>query len=645
MSESRFLGLHKNRNTALNNGLQVGKVASAPSGAWVKFLRSYGPTPNNTTLFDEYVTTALSRAKVQPITLPSPQLANIKERVASGAPGSILIAGTAGDGKTYHCRGLWTELGGSAKEWAEPAAVKEVGLSDGRVAMFIKDLSELTPEQSDKALALLEESALSSEDKRFLVIAANHGQILERLRDLGVREGRAHPLRKPIQDFFLQAGPAPERLAIFDLSRAAQRDTLAEVLSAVANHPEWGKCGDCERQQGEAVCPIFENRNRLLGADDGGRFAGRLGDVVEVARLNGWHLPVRDMLALASNMVLGHPDAKEGLMVCADVPKIQEKGTVEAASLYGNAFGANLPVRRAMSRPVFRALAAFGIGAETTNATDGLLVYGADDPKLAPAFDRLVRSDRLFGATDGYLAALDSYLEGAEAARLEDGAAEFLERLRSQRRRFFFTVPDAEPGYAHWPMTAFRFAGDYLAMSGALAAGAAVSDAVRGRLVKGLNRVMTGLLIENDDKIFVASSGGFSQSRISVLCDTEASAKRQGGKGMRIRLDPQSERPAVDVALAPGDAHPAAFSLTPVRFEFLCRVAEGALPGSFSNECLEDMLAFKAKLLRKEEVLRKQLLSEDDEGGADDGSLALNFIDVERSGLGLSRRVTVRAAP
>jgi hypothetical protein len=177
----------------------------------------------------------------------------------------------------------------------------------------------------------------------------------------------------------------------------------------------------------------------------------------------------------------------------------------------------------------------------------------------------------------------------------------------------------------------------------ALAAGGAVTDGVRARLVKGLNRVMTGLLIENDDKLFVASSGGFSQSKVSVLCDTEAPAKRQGGKGMRIRLDPLTARPTVDVALAQGEVQPALFALTPVRFEFLCRVAEGALPGSFSNECLEDMLAFKAKLLRKEELLRERLLLEDDEPGADDGSLALNFIDVEQSGLGLSRRVSVRA--
>ena len=614
-----------------------------PSNAWVKFLRSYGPTPNNTTLFDEYVTGALVKAKVAPITLSSPELEKIKARLASNERGSILIAGTAGDGKTYHCRSLWTELGGSPQYWADPSAVKEVTLGDGRIATFIKDLSELTPEQSDAALALLEESVLGSEHIKFLVVAANHGQILERLRDLGIRQNRVHPLRKPIQDAFLQAGDAPARLAIFDLSRATNRETLGEVLSAVANHPGWGNCGGCSQRQGGAVCPIYENRNRLLGIGDQGRFAKRLGDVVEVARLNGWHLPVRDMLALASNIVLGHPGAKEGLMTCSDVPKIQEANHVEYASPYNNAFGTNLPLRRAMSRPVFRALAAFGIGFETTNTADGLMVYGADDPHLTETFNSFIRSDTIYGATPGYLASLDSYLEGEESARLDSGSAEFWGRLKTQRRRFFFTVPDGEPGYGHWPMTAFRFAGDYMSMVDALAAGGAVTELTRARLVKGLNRVMTGLLLENDDKLFVASSGGFSQSRVSVLCDTKAPARRQGGKGMRIRLDPLTYQPTIDVALSQGEANPASFALTPVRFEFLCRVAKGALPGSFSNECLEDMLAFKAKLLRKAELLRKRLRDEDDEPGSEEGPLSLNFIDVEQSGLGLSRRVSVNA--
>ena len=569
----------------------------------------------------------------------------IKERVDSHIPGSILIAGTAGDGKTYHCRGLWTHLGGGEKDWTSKTKIKRLPLADGRIAVFVKDLSELNDAESDDALMLLERSINGEEKSMFLVVAANHGQILERLRDLGKRQHRNHPLRKPVQDAFLQYGAAPDGLAIFDLSRTTRRESLSEVLRAVASHPEWDSCKQCALQADGRVCPIYENRARVLGQRDGGLFARRLGDIVEVARLNGWHLPVRDLLALVSNMILGHSnprEAKEGLMACADIAKIQEKGSVENASLYGNVFGSNLPARRAMSRPVFRALASFAVGSETTNAADGLMVYGYDDPKLQEAFERLLGSDPVYGATQGYLASLQGYLEGDEATRVDNGSKEFLDRLQAQRRRLFFTLPDSEKEYGYWEMTAFCFAGEYLEMIQALTDGKAVSEATRSRLVRGLNRVMTGLLIENNDKLFVASSGGFTQSRVSVLCDTEAAARRSGGVGMRIKLDPLTERAALDVALAVGAGNAASFALSPVRFEFLCRVAEGALPGSFSNECLEDMLAFKAKLLRKAELIRTARLAEDEEPGADDGALTLNFIEMEQNGHGFSRPVTVR---
>lgn len=619
--------------------------ATPPSSAWVRFLRSYGPTPNNLTLFDEFVTDNLVKAKVKPITLSSPQLEKIKERVDSGVPSSILIAGTAGDGKTYHCRGLWTHLGGAEKDWTAKTTVKHLKLADGRQATFVKDLSELNDEESDAALTVMERSMNGDDAQSFVVMAANHGQILERLRDLGKRQGRIHPLRKPIQDAFLQHGASPAGLAIFDLSRTTRRESLSEVLKAVAGHQEWANCQQCSLRADGRVCPIYENRSRILGDLDNGLFSKRLGDIVDVSRLNGWHLPVRDLLALASNMILGHEDtklAKEGLMACSDVARIQDKGAIEGASLYGNVFGSNLPLRRAMSRPVFRALASFGVGTETTNGADGLMVYGADDPKLMDAFKRLLGSDVIYGATQGYLASLQRYLEGDEAARIDNGAQEFLDRLQAQRRRLFFTIPDAEKEYDHWLMTAFRFAGDYLEMIHLLADGKGVSESTRARLVRGLNRVMTGLLIENNDKLFVASSGGFTQSRISVLCDTEAAARRSGGVGMRIKLDPLTERATLDVALAAGPNHSASFALSPVRFEFLCRVAEGALPGSFSNECLEDMLAFKAKLLRKAELIRANRLAEEEEPGVDDGALTLNFIEMEQNGHGFSRPVTVR---
>jgi hypothetical protein len=597
-------------------------------------------------MFDEYVEGALNRAKVQPVRLSTPQLEAMVLHIESKALGSLLIAGTAGDGKTYHCRALWARIGGDPKVWAGRGNVKEQRLADGRLAVFIKDLTEFNGEESDLPLQRFERSVLGGDDSEVVILAANHGQLLDRLRDLGKRQGRVHPLRKPLQDRFLQTGPALDRLAVFDLSRTTSRKTLDEVAKAVAGHPEWDNCKRCSLNADGKICPIDENRRRLLGGSDSGQLTRRLGDLVEIARLNGVHLPIRDLLALCSNMVLGYSDAKEAkenLMTCADVAKIQEGGYVSKASIYDNAFGANLPKRRASDRPIFKAMASFGVGEETTNAADGLLVYGKDDSRLRADFDRLVDCDPVYGATADFRAAQDAYLEGHEGARLEGGASEFLAMLEAQRRRLYFTLSDADTGYPRWSMTAFRFAGEYLDIIESLKVRKPVSEIVRGRIVKGLNRVMTGLLLENVDRIFIASSGGFTQSRVSVLCDYETPSRRQGGIGMTIKLDENTGRPQLDVSLAPGTGNSVAFDLTPIRHEFLSRVADGALPASFSNECLEDLLAFKAKLLRKAEIIRKSGFGGDDEAGGEASALTLNFIDIEPGGRGFARPVTVRA--
>ncbi len=68
------------------------------------------------------------------------------------------------------------------------------------------------------------------------------------------------------------------------------------------------------------------------------------------------------------------------------------------------------------------------------------------------------------------------------------------------------------------------------------------------------------------------------------------------------------------------------FLLQLTRFEFLNRVAEGALPSSFSRECYEDILAFKTNLLRKLDERRR---SDEDDAEAD---LELRMIDLDRDG-------------
>jgi hypothetical protein len=625
-----------------NSSRNAGNSYMPPAASWIRFLRSYGPTPNNLNLFDEFITNALNKAKVKPITLTSPKLAEIKELLDAKWNGSILIAGTAGDGKTYHCRSLWSHLGGGEKDWADSKTkVKSIQLTDGRKATFVKDLSELSDQEGDDVLEVLEKSVSGGDNQHFVIIAANHGQILERMRDFAARRKSVYPLSKSIQDAFLLYKYKTERLAVFDLSRSSHRESLGEVISAVTGHSEWENCNSCELNQSGRTCPILENRNRLSGKFDEGIFANRLGDLVEIARLNGWHLPVRDLLALVSNIILGHKEAADGLLSCSEVSRIQDSGAVERGNVYGNVFGANLPRRRFMDRPVFKALLSFGIGYETTNNFDGLLVYGNSDPNLTEKFNLLIGCDPTYGGTQYFLSSLEKYVEGEEEARVDGGASEFIEMLEMQRRRLFFTIPKSESEYPFWGLSVYHFAGDYLELVSSLADRRPPSDRARSLLIKGLNRVMTGLLVENTDKVFVASSGGYTQSKVSVLCEAEAPSRRVNGIGTTIRFDSNTEQVFLDISLAPGDAEIISLNLSPVRFEFLSRVGEGALPASFSNERLEDLLAFKAKLLRRAERLRLTQ-SGDDEYGFSDNSLTLNFIEIEHNGHGFSKPVTLR---
>lgn len=161
--------------------------------------------------------------------------------------------------------------------------------------------------------------------------------------------------------------------------------------------------------------------------------------------------------------------------------------------------------------------------------------------------------------------------------------------LRSQRQRLFFTLPeDHAADFELWDLTVFRYGGVYLDMVGKLRANQGTPRGVMPLLMRGLNRVFTGMLVQNQDELVLATSGSHSQSKTSPLIDETISVPRQ--------------------------------------------------QGSFSLECHEDLLAFKAKLLSATD--RRRVIDEDD--SPTEGELMLRFIEVGSDGRAQPRRVVVR---
>jgi hypothetical protein len=360
-------------------------------------------------------------------------------------------------------------------------------------------------------------------------------------------------------------------------------------------------------------------------------FRERLRALLQLCDQNEYHLPIRQLLLLASNLLLGHPQGKDGLLRCVDVPQIVAEKTGHLASPYSNVFGENLSPSRRESTDAFEVLGRFGIGEETSNRIDNLLIYGADDAPLQPHFDALIRSDPVYGATDRFLTLQSAYLEGQEP----EGSAAFLRALHMQRQRLFFTMPPAGPGGLElWDLTVFHFAGEYLTdVYTHLRRGGKPPKSVIFRLVQGMNRIFTGMLTSTDRQIILATSGSYSQARVSRI--EEAFIEVEPKLGQRVTLELRDDRVHLVVYFAQNVS--VTLPLHLVRYEFLSRVAEGALPSSFSRECYEDLLAFKSRLLREFHLVRQQY------GEAEgDGELNLKLLQLDGRGLVRSRSIELK---
>ena len=573
-------------------------------------------------MFDETLQRLARRQKIAPITFQHPkqsEIANCFNR-ATVDPVSVILTGTAGDGKTHLCRQVWEALGGTEDDWASdsPYLTIESFYPKDRTSWpssedrslfrrvtihFIRDLSGWAPQQGahwdgDKEILLqkLCHSLFNIDSDDIFLIAANDGQLIESFRRL-----TATPDVKRAQQAFedllvedRQEQPGV-RLKFFNLSRSSSADLFDRALEQFLAHPGWG-----ELQQGVPAendvfgpkCPIRKNYE-LLGTPF---VKARLRSLLELCDHNGLHVPIRQILLLLTNAVLGHPDVGQHLMLPRDVPKIIAAGTVSKASLYSNIFGANLSDIRRQSITIFDFLERFQIGYETSNRVDNLLIFGENDEHLGVYFDTLIAKDTFYGADDRFYAAKHEYIEGTSEDQDKDSA--FLQMLVAQRRGLFFKIPkDAEVELNLWELTVFRFAGEYLAdVVAVLKRGAVVKRPLVSCLVKGLNRVFTGMLINSDRELFLATSGNYSQSKVSRILVERVSVEPSKGEKVILRFDPANGRVLLSVFFTPDSV--VDFNLTLIRYEFLARIAmEGALPASFSRECYEDLLAFKSQLV------------------------------------------------
>lgn len=608
--------------------------------SWINFLRQYGPIPRNDNMYDETIQRTIKKKNINPVQIDSEHTETLISNFKSDVPNSVILTGTAGDGKTYHCREVWSALGGDMNEWSHDKKVKELILPNQKKLSVIKDLSELMDEERD-VLYKFFNSVMDSESNEVFLIAANDGQLIEAWKYLEP-DIHSETVKKCVEELLVNELHEKKgfNLLLFNLSQINAATLFRKIADVVLDHSGWEECNSCSLRDNldySNRCPIWENRKRLQGKEDNKLIQSRMIDLLELCELNGVHLPIRQILLLVSNMLLGHPHAKDKLMNCTEVTKVLDLGLSAQASIYRNTFGENLSDRRRESTDVFSVLGRFGVGNETSNTLDNILIYGADDVELKPYYQELVLNDSYYGADDLFKAHQNDYLEG----RFKDNDEEikFLNSLKSQRQRLFFVIPnDKIDELKMWQLTTFRYSGEFLnEVFRQVKNGDKVSTQLISRLAQGLNRIFTGLLTKTYDEIILASSGSHSQAKVSRIFEESISVPKKRGESLTIKINEKNKLVLAVTLSSNQEVGSVELPLQLIRYEFLSRVAEGALPGSFSRECYEDILGFKSRLLKKVDN-RKEI--EQDESD-DESDLIFNIIRLNNEGKIEKRTVEV----
>jgi len=86
---------------------------------WLKFLRHYGPVPRNDNMYDETIHRSARRQGIVPINFTHPYQDQVIQCFSQNmmTPVSVILTGTAGDGKTHLCRQVWNLLKGEDDKW------------------------------------------------------------------------------------------------------------------------------------------------------------------------------------------------------------------------------------------------------------------------------------------------------------------------------------------------------------------------------------------------------------------------------------------------------------------------------------------------------------------------------------------------
>ena len=576
----------------------------SPGEQWIRLLHGYTAVMENHATRAEHIDRLEKRTGIKRISFKHPGYERLFSTVRpeSGRPRNVIVTGTAGDGKTTLCFDLFKDLTTEEPDRSQEIQTTSIETSSGPLQFtFIYDMTgwrqtdgECLPPNQVDTLASFARSVFGEGDEYF-VVAGNDGQLHQVFSYLP-QDPPEEIIRLKNEILTLHANSiekSKDRLSLINLSDISSELLMSQCLEAILDRPEW----ECLRT--EADNPLFSEKSTLRRNYEllcTPTVRSRVLMLAKIADASGFHMPIRGILGLLVNAILGHPAAKDKVLrPQKNIESIIDKTPHEAA-LHRTLFGDHLTSVTRNKREVYRFLSMLQIGVETTNTLDELFIFGPYHDDLKAKYDTVVGEDPYAQRNPQFAALAKEYVRGDLN---EESTALLLAELCAERRRLFLTASDDMLSKLElWRSSVFHHAGDYInKLLNPLDKSENVSYPLIQRLVVGLNRAWTGLFITNQpDALYLCIGLDVTTAAISDIILGQVDIRGSARNRIDVTMSKKTRRP--EMIIRSGD-NEFLISLTLIRFEFLCRVADGGLPSSFSRESVEDFAMLKQRCIAK----------------------------------------------
>lgn len=563
---------------------------------WIEYLSQLGPSASKNSLFEEQLSRTLKKlSSVTPINIETELEGSIQEEVKGtimeGERKLILLAGMAGDGKTTIEASIWRKLATPAeqKNW-EKKSSPSLDVLDSKGKKFtVKFIKDLSAESSDLSVRT---SLLNVPDRTCLIVACNHGRLLDKLRE-DKKNTEQNWLAESLEKCFFEKNAketytSPNNLPItlFDLSIYSPKKRHIAILKAILGSSEWSGCSTCKHCK---ECPILANRNLLWNEEQKELTVAALrqAECIELIECSGIHLPTRDLLMVASNNLLGTHSlekkvTKKQVLTCSYIFKELDKqqrntGVGPTSYLVSNLLGENLPLHSRKENLIFREILKLDVGGYAPRAYDSL--FNSHETLGSTTFKELSEKLPTVSTTNWELKSV-------------------IQRIKRQNA-FFFISDDKEKnfGVVRWRLSSFSKGANFfkiLRKLESLQAGKRLIP-IPAFLINGMNKAFTGQFRQEDNVLYLTTAGGRARTLLGELIATSYPGDPivNNRKIVLVLKDG-----VVKVVFLNQNNELANFDLTPSLFEFFSKMQEGFTFSSFTKDTVAASQQLKVTLIQ-----------------------------------------------